>query len=62
MGVRLPDKGFFSKIFNFTTGKFISRSGEQLQLRDKFGKKEKPLIQTLSDPGIYNDLVKIYIY
>ncbi|ORE18828.1 DUF676-domain-containing protein [Rhizopus microsporus] len=62
MGVRLPDKGFFSKIFNFTTSKFISRSGEQLQLRDKFGKKEKPLIQTLSDPGIHSSLVKIHIY
>ncbi|KAG1303673.1 hypothetical protein G6F64_009871 [Rhizopus arrhizus] len=46
LGVRLPDNNLISRIFNFFSGKFVSHSGEQLQLRD-----DKSLLQLLSDPG-----------
>lgn len=48
MGVRLPDNSFRSKVFNYFSGRFVSRSGEQLQLRDSF--EGIPLVHVLSDP------------
>ncbi|KAG1144980.1 hypothetical protein G6F37_006388 [Rhizopus arrhizus] len=50
MGVKLFDGSLRSNIFNFVSGRLVSRSGEQLQLRDRFGKKQEPIIKILSDP------------
>ncbi|CAO3692259.1 unnamed protein product [Rhizopus stolonifer] len=48
MGVKLPDNSFRSTVFNYFSGRFVSRSGEQLQLRDSF--EGIPLVHVLSDP------------
>ena len=52
MGVRLPSSNAFSFIFNFISGRLVSRSGEQLQLLDKHDKTQnKAMLEILSDPG-----------
>ncbi|KAL7321091.1 hypothetical protein PS15m_000905 [Mucor circinelloides] len=51
MGVRLPTSNAFSIMFNFVSGRLVSRSGEQLQLLDKYDKAQnKPILEILSDP------------
>ncbi|KAK4517966.1 uncharacterized protein ATC70_001315 [Mucor velutinosus] len=51
MGVRLPSSNAFSIMFNFVSGRLVSRSGEQLQLLDKYDKVDnKPMLEILSDP------------
>ncbi|KAF1798161.1 putative serine esterase-domain-containing protein [Mucor lusitanicus] len=51
MGVHLPPSSVFSSIFNFVSGRLVSRSGEQLQLLDKYDKVDnKPMLEILSDP------------
>ncbi|KAI8099407.1 putative serine esterase-domain-containing protein [Halteromyces radiatus] len=49
MGVRRPKTSFFSKAFNFFSGRLVSRTGEQLQLIDKFD-KNLPLLCVLASP------------
>lgn len=52
MGVKLPSNSIFPTIFKFISGRFVSRSGDQLQLRDKYEKyQNKPLLEVLSDPS-----------
>ncbi|CEP07008.1 hypothetical protein [Parasitella parasitica] len=51
MGVRLPSSNAFAIMFNFISGRLVSRSGEQLQLLDKYDKSQnKTLLEVLSDP------------
>ncbi|KAI8647706.1 putative serine esterase-domain-containing protein [Parasitella parasitica] len=51
MGVRLPSSNAFSIMFNFVSGRLVSRSGEQLQLIDEYDKaRGKTLLEVLSDP------------
>lgn len=50
MGVKGPSTTLFSAIFNFISGRMVSRSGEQLQLIDKF-EDDKPMLEVLSNPG-----------
>jgi hypothetical protein len=55
MGVKVPSSSFFSTIFKFVSGRLVSRSGEQLQLLDKFDKENnKTMLEVLSDPGKLN--------
>lgn len=61
MGVKLFDGSLRSNIFNFVSGRLVSRSGEQLQLRDRFGKKQEPIIKVLSDPGKHKMYFIIFI-
>ncbi|KAI7874337.1 putative serine esterase-domain-containing protein [Mucor mucedo] len=49
LGVKGPSHSLFSSFFNFVSGRMVSRSGEQLQLIDKF-EKNKPILEVLSDP------------
>lgn len=52
MGVKIPSKSFISVVFNFMSGRIVSRSGEQLQLIDKFDKENnKSMLEVLADPG-----------
>jgi hypothetical protein len=51
MGVRLPQTSVQSRVFNFLSGRMVSRTGEQLQLNDTFGKRHQPIIYVLSDPN-----------
>ncbi|KAI8094629.1 putative serine esterase-domain-containing protein [Thamnidium elegans] len=51
MGVKNPSKSFISVVFNFMSSRIISRSGEQLQLIDKFDKQNnKSMLEVLADP------------
>ncbi|KAI8065900.1 putative serine esterase-domain-containing protein [Gongronella butleri] len=49
LGVRRPGSTFFSKAFNYMSGALVSRSGEQLQLIDKY-KGDRPLLSILALP------------
>ena len=51
MGVRSPSSNAFSFLFNFISGRLVSRSGEQLQLLDEYDKTQnKAMLEILSDP------------
>lgn len=50
LGVRREATSTFAKMFNFVTGHMLSRTGEQLQLLDKY-EDNKPLLNILADPG-----------
>ncbi|CAO3592437.1 unnamed protein product [Absidia cylindrospora] len=49
MGVRRPKNSLFSRVFNFFSGKLVSRTGEQLQLIDQF-EDDVPLLVILASP------------
>ena len=52
MGVRSPSSNAVSFLFNFISGRLVSRSGEQLQLLDEYDKTQnKAMLEILSDPG-----------
>jgi hypothetical protein len=57
MGVKLPSTSIISTMFNYMSGRMVSRSGEQLQLIDTFD-KDKTMLEVLSDPGKYALLYK----
>ncbi|OBZ83512.1 hypothetical protein A0J61_08441 [Choanephora cucurbitarum] len=51
IGVKVPSPSTFYRIFNFISGRLVSRSGEQLQLIDVFDEKTgKPVLEVMSDP------------
>ncbi|ORZ20305.1 putative serine esterase-domain-containing protein [Absidia repens] len=50
LGVRRPENSLFSRVFNFFSGKLVSRTGEQLQLIDRF-EDDIPLLVILASPN-----------
>ncbi|KAI9255220.1 putative serine esterase-domain-containing protein [Phascolomyces articulosus] len=50
LGVRRETKSKFAKVYNFVTGHMLSRTGEQLQLLDKFENTNRPLLSIMADP------------
>jgi hypothetical protein len=52
MGVKVPSSSVRSTVFNYLSGRLVSRSGEQLQLIDKYDKEgNKTMLEVLSEPG-----------
>jgi hypothetical protein len=58
MGVKNPTEGIFSGVFNYISGRILSRTGDQLQLRDRFAQNGDPILCVLSDP---NDIYFKYL-
>ncbi|ORZ01676.1 putative serine esterase-domain-containing protein [Syncephalastrum racemosum] len=50
LGSHRGDASAFSKVYNFVSGRFLSRTGEQLQMRDRFNDKGHPLLVVMTDP------------
>jgi hypothetical protein len=62
MGVKKPSKSVTSAIFNYVSGRLVSRSGEQLQLIDVYDKEnKKSMLEVLSDPGNLIGVSKTWI-
>lgn len=52
LGVRRETTSTFAKMYNFVTGRILSRTGEQLQLLDSFEDDGRPLLSVLADPSM----------
>ncbi|KAF9912986.1 hypothetical protein BX616_010187 [Lobosporangium transversale] len=49
LGIRMPPKSIWSKMFNYLSSRMLSRTGEQMQLIDDYVNR-KPLLLVMSEP------------
>ncbi|CAG8537351.1 11666_t:CDS:2 [Paraglomus brasilianum] len=62
LGIRREDDTTYNKVFNWISSHLLSKTGEQLQLIDKY-EDGKPLIHVLADPGkVFYKALSIFKY